>query len=83
MTIGHASTGNVAGTTDQWHVSAVLGKLLEDVVDPRPPPHSGELSPRYSRLFAAVTSRRGIMNCLSMVVMDVTDMFFPVFIGER
>ena len=84
MTIGHSSTGSVTDTTDQCHVAAVLDKRLEDVVDPRPPPHSGELSPRYIRLLAVVDTRHhGIMRCLSMLVMDVTDMFFPVFIGEQ
>ncbi len=58
-------------------MSVVLGKSLEDVVDPRPPLHSVELRTKYNRLLAAVASRRGIMSCLSMVVMDVTDMFFP------
>jgi hypothetical protein len=75
-TIGHTSTGNVDSTTDQWHVAAVLGNPLEDVLDPRPPPFSGQLSPRYNRLLVAAVSRRGIMSCLCMVV-------FPVVIGER
>ncbi len=44
-------------------MAAVLGKPVEDVLDPRPPPHSDQLSPRYIRLLAVVTSHHGIMSC--------------------
>lgn len=74
ITIGDAPVGQVSRTRDQRHMAAVLGKFVQHVVDGSPSPHSGELSPRYSRLLATAPTPRRNKSCLFLV--------FVVLLGQ-